>query len=283
MCKTTVFAIIMIISLVSTVNALGVSPLHLDLTVERGKETQIVHNIQVLNSEETPLHVTASATGSIAQFTMIEPKEFDIDAGPGAFSTKARPFKYITVTFTIPREVSESSYKGEILFTERPTTGGALGTALEVPVTVNLKIGTVAPAKFPSYVMIMVVLLAVIIILSILYAKKTGFNKNFLGIWIYAVLCLILILLYEFYTNIFDYKISGYNLSLWSVLAVNVFLIITSILIFKRSKIIAILGIVFAPMSAYLFYQSWTNYIYNYLVIFLAIPIILLLLSLKKK
>jgi hypothetical protein len=273
----------MFICLASTVNALGVSPLHLDLTVERGKETQITHNIQVLNSEESPLHVTATITGSIAQFTTIEPKEFDIDAGPGAFSTKARPFKYIAVTFTIPREVSESSYKGEILFTERPTTGGVLGTALQVPVTVNLKIGTVAPAKFPSYVIIMVVLLALIIILSMFYTKKTGFNKNFLTIWMYAVFCLILILLYEFYTNIFDYKISGYNLSLWSVLAINLFLIIASILIFKKSKIIAILGIIFAPISAYLFYQSWTSYIYNYLVIFLVIPIILLLLSLKKK
>jgi hypothetical protein len=274
----------LVLCLASAVNALGVSPLHLDITVERGKETQIVHNIQVLNSEETPLHVTASATGSIAQFATIEPKEFDIDAGPGAFSTKARPFKYVTVTFTLPREVPESNYKGEILFTERPTTGGVLGTALQIPVTVNLKIGTVAPAKFPSYVTLMVVLLALVIILSIIYVKKTGFNKNFLSVWIYTVLCLILILLYEFYTDIFDYKIANYNLSLWSALAVNVFLIIASIVMFKKSKIIAaILGIVCAPISTYLFYQSWTNYIYNYLVIFLVIPIILMLLSLKKK
>jgi lysylphosphatidylglycerol synthetase-like protein (DUF2156 family) len=129
----------------------------------------------------------------------------------------------------------------------------------------------------------MVVLLALIIILSIIYAKKGGLNKNFLSIWFYAVLCLILILIYEFYTNIFDYKISGYNLSLWSVLAVNAFLIIISILMFKKSKIVAILGIIFTPISMYLFYESWTNYIYDYLVIFLAIPIVLLLLSIKKK
>jgi len=271
------------VCLASTVNAIGVSPLHLDLTTERGKETKIVHNIQVLNSEEIELYVTASVSGSIAEFATIEPREFVLPAGPGIHSTKARPFKYVTITFTIPREVEKSNYKGEILFTEKPTTGGVLATALQVPVTVNLDIGTVAPAEFPIYVNIMVFLLVVSIVLSIVYKKKRGFDKIFIYFLIYSLLCLVLILLYKYYTNIFDYKIVGYNLSLWSALVANVILIIFSLLSFKDSKIISILGIIFAVLSTYLFYESWTNYVYEYLVGFLAIPIILLALSFKKK
>ena len=275
--------VLVFVCLASTANAIGVSPLHLDLTTERGKETKIVHNIQVLNSEEIELYVTASVSGSIAEFATIEPREFVLPAGPGIHSTEARPFKYITITFTIPREVEKSNYKGEILFTEKPTTGGVLATALQVPVTVNLDIGTVAPAEFPVYVTIMLLLLLISIIVSIAYKRKTKLDKTFLYFWTYSILCLILILLYKYYTNIFDYKIAGYNLSLWSALVVNVILIIFSLLLFKESKVISILGIIFAVLSTYLFYESWTNYVYEYLVGFLAIPIILLTFSFKKK
>jgi len=283
MYKIIISLLLVSIFLVSTVNAIGLSPLHLELSMERGKETEVVETIRVLNSEQKSLHVTAKATGSIAEFATVEPEEFDIPAGPGPLSSEARPYQYVTVMFTIPREVPESKYTGEILFTEQPTTGGVLGTAVQLGVTVKLDIGTVAPAEFPLYVMIMLLLLVVSILLSIFYKSKIGFNKTFVYFWVYSVLCLVLILLYKYYTNIFDSKIAGYNLSLWSALVVNVILIIFSLLSFKESKMISILGIVFAVLSTYLFYESWTNYVYEYLVGFMAIPIILLALSFKKK
>lgn len=104
-------------------------------------------------------------------------------------------------------------------------------------------------------------------------------HNQFYGIWIYGILCLLLAFLYKNATGVFEAKIGDYNLSLWSALAVNVFLIVYSILTFRESKIITILGIIPAPLSIYLFYQSWTKMSYEYLAGFLAIPIILLLVA----
>ncbi len=105
--------------------------------------------------------------------------------------------------------------------------------------------------------------------------KKT----QFYGIWIYSVLCLVLILLYSYYTEIFETSVFNYNLSLWAALAVNLILLISSILSFRGSKILLILGIILAPASTYLFYQSWTKTSYEYLAGFTVIPILLLLIS----
>ena len=279
----TIICLVIFIFLPTITLAIGLSPLHLDFEIERGKETELLQNIQVLNPEEKPLHVTATATGSIAQFVTIDPEDFDLPPGPGPLSTKGRPYQFVAVKFIIPRELPESNYKGEILFTEQPTTGGVLGTAVQLGVTVNLRIGTVAPAEFPEYVTIMVSLLFLCIILSFLYAKKTRIQKIFLKMWVYAIICLVLVIIYKYYTNIFDQKISGYNLSLWTALVVNIILIILSLLTFKESKIITVLGIILAPISTYLYYMSWTNYIYEYLVGFMAIPILLLVISLKSK
>ena len=104
-------------------------------------------------------------------------------------------------------------------------------------------------------------------------------KKQFYGIWIYGILCLALIILYRYYTEIFEPKIYDYNLSLWLVLAVNLFLFISSIASFRGSKILLILGIVLAPISTYLFYESWTKTNYEYLAGFAGIPILLLLIS----
>ncbi len=105
-------------------------------------------------------------------------------------------------------------------------------------------------------------------------------SKLFYGIWIYSVLCLILVLLYGYYTELFEPKLFDYNLSFWSALAVNIILLIISIISLKGSKIMPILGIVMTPISIYLFYMSWTKMNYLYLLGFTAIPVILLLLSL---
>ncbi len=107
--------------------------------------------------------------------------------------------------------------------------------------------------------------------------------NQFYGIWVYALLCLILALFYRYSTGFFEPKIANYNLSLWSALAVNLFLIIYSVLTFRESKIISILGIIPAPLSTYFFYESWTKMNYEYLAGFLAIPIILLLVTMFVK
>jgi hypothetical protein len=108
-------------------------------------------------------------------------------------------------------------------------------------------------------------------------------SKIFYGIWIYSVLCLILVFLYGYYTEIFEYELFEYNLSFWSALLVNLILLIVSIISLKKSKILPILNIIVTPISIYLFYASWTQMNYIFLTIFIAIPVILLLISIGIK
>jgi len=105
-------------------------------------------------------------------------------------------------------------------------------------------------------------------------------SKIFYGIWVYSVLCLILVFLYGYYTEIFEPKLFDYNLSFWSALLVNLVLLIVSIISLKGPKLLPILGIILTPISTYLFYTSWTQMNYIYLTSFIAIPVILLLISL---
>jgi heme/copper-type cytochrome/quinol oxidase subunit 2 len=53
-------------------------------------------------------------------------------------------------------------------------------------------------------------------------------------------------------------------------------LFITSIIFFKESKLLSLLGILLSPVSTYFFYESWTKLNYVYLAGFLTIPVILL-------
>jgi len=104
-----------------------------------------------------------------------------------------------------------------------------------------------------------------------------------IGIWIYAILCLVLVLTYRYYTNIFESKISGYNLSLWYALVINLVLLTFSVISFKESKLLSLLGIILVPLSAYFFYRSWTDFNYDYLAGFLTMPMILLVLEIIKE
>ena len=166
--KISLILLISEICLVSAVKALGLGPLSMEITVERGKETAMSRNIQVSNSDPRPIHVVVSVTGSIAQFVTIEPKEFDLPAGPGLMSKEPRPYKYVKVTFNIPREVEKSVYRGEILFTQQPIEGGVLGTSVQLGVPVTLKIGSIAKAEFPMYLNGLVVLLIILMLTSII-------------------------------------------------------------------------------------------------------------------
>jgi len=103
-------------------------------------------------------------------------------------------------------------------------------------------------------------------------------DKQFYGIWVYSLLCLFLVLLYRYATGFFEPKIAGLNLSLWTVLIVNIVLVIFSLMTFKKSMVISLLGLVSIPLSIYFFYESWTRLNYEYLAGFLAMPIILLLI-----
>ncbi|MDI6826295.1 MAG: hypothetical protein QMD36_03855 [Candidatus Aenigmarchaeota archaeon] len=162
------------ICLVPTVKALDISPLSLDITVEKGKETEITSNVQVLNSDNKPIHVVGSVSGSVAQFITLDPQEFDIPAGPGAHSELASPYQYVTVIFKVPREVPESIYTGKILFKEMPTAGGVLTTSVQLGINVNLRIGTMATAEFPVYVNAMLAILVLVLIISIAIFYKRG-------------------------------------------------------------------------------------------------------------
>jgi hypothetical protein len=105
---------------------------------------------------------------------------------------------------------------------------------------------------------------------------------QFYGIWLYALLCLLLVLLYRFYTGAFETKMLGYNSSLWSALAINLVLLVVSIISLKESRLTAILGIIFSPISTYLFFKSWTEMNYEYLTVFIALPVILLITKMRK-
>lgn len=153
--------------LVSAVNALGLGPLKLDITVEKGKETELVEYIGVLNPETKPIHVTASVTGSIAEFITVEPQEFDMPAGPGIGTGEPRPSQDVKVIFKMPREIPGNRYTGEIVFTQQPVEGGVLGAAVQLGVKVNLNIGQMAVAEFPTYITGLTVILVILLISSV--------------------------------------------------------------------------------------------------------------------
>ena len=81
----------------------------------------------------------------------------------------------------------------------------------------------------------------------------------------------------------FEPNVSGLNLSLWYALIINLVLLGFSVVSFKESKLLSILGIILVPFSTYSFYRSWTDFKYDYLAGFLAIPIILLVLGTIKE
>jgi len=108
-------------------------------------------------------------------------------------------------------------------------------------------------------------------------------KKINIGIWVYAFLCLVLVLSYRYYTGVFEPKVYGYNLSLWYALIINLILLGFSVVSFKESKLLSILGIILIPISTYSFYRSWTDFNYDYLAGFLAIPMILIVLGKMKK
>jgi hypothetical protein len=78
----------------------------------------------------------------------------------------------VKVDFRIPRELPESKYNGEILFTEETTKSGMLTTASQTGVTIELTIGKMAKAVFPMYINVLIVILILFLIFSIFYKRK---------------------------------------------------------------------------------------------------------------
>ena len=148
--------------------------MRLDINIEKGKEAEIVRSIQVANPDTKSLHVIGSVTGPIAQFITLEPSEFDLPAGPGIMSTDPRPYNYVRVIIRVPREVPETKYTGEILFSEVPVSGGVLATSAQLGVKINLSIGNIAEAVFPVYINVMIFLLIILLLVSIIttYRRK---------------------------------------------------------------------------------------------------------------
>lgn len=101
-------------------------------------------------------------------------------------------------------------------------------------------------------------------------------SRVFYGFWVYALICLVLTLLYGYYTEIFEPRLLGYNLSFWSALAGSIVLVVVSVISLKESKVLPMIGLFCSPLSTYLFFKSWTELNYVYLALFLAIPIVLL-------
>lgn len=98
---------------------------------------------------------------------------------------------------------------------------------------------------------------------------------------LYSALCLLLVLIYQYYPSFYLVKIQGYSSALWAVLAVNIVLIAGGIALLKKTKLLPALSIFLSPVSVYLFYQSWVNINYQFLAGFLFVPIVLLVVSLS--
>jgi hypothetical protein len=153
------------------VEALGIGPLKLSISVEKGKETETIEYIQVLNSEPNPIHVIVSVSGDISQFLTIEPSEFDLPAGPGLLSNEPRPTQNVKLTFRVPREVPKNKYTGEVVFHQQPVGGGVIGAGVMLSTHVDLTIGRIAKAEFPIYIIVLAVVLIVLMISSLIVIK----------------------------------------------------------------------------------------------------------------
>ncbi len=170
--KILMFLVLIGVLLVPTVYSVGISPTELKINVEKGKETELLKYIQVLNSDTSPIHITATVTGPVSEFITLEKTEFDLPAGPGMHSDLASPYQYVKVVFKIPRELSNTKYTGEILFTEKSTKTGMLTTAAQTGVTVELTIGKMANAVFPIYMYVLVMILILSLVFSVIYKRK---------------------------------------------------------------------------------------------------------------
>lgn len=175
--KILITMVLVSICLVSKVDALGLGPLKLDITIEKGKETELVEYIGVLNPETKPIHVTASVTGPIAEFVTLDPQEFDMPAGPGIGTGKPRPAQDVKVIFKIPRELPENKYTGEIVFTQQPVEGGVLGAAVQLGVKIDMNIGKMAAAEFPTYIIGLAIVLIVVLISSIVVTMMRRYRE----------------------------------------------------------------------------------------------------------
>jgi hypothetical protein len=170
--KIIISLLLMGICLATIVNAIGLSPLSMDITVEKGKEVEVVRNIQVSNPEENPIRISTHVTGSVADLITVQPDTFELPAGPGIRSSEARPYTWVTVNFKIPREVKQSTYTGEIIFTQQPILGGTMGVSAELGIGVKLNIGQMAIAEFPPYILVMMFVMVVLLVLSIGFKRK---------------------------------------------------------------------------------------------------------------
>jgi len=175
--KTIILMFLLGICLVPTVNALTISPDHIDINAEKGKEIETTEYIQISNSAETPIHVYASISGLISEFITLENNEFDLPAGPGSHSGLPRKIQDVKLIINIPREVPESQYSGEVTFTEQPTSGGVLGTSVQLGVGVTLNIGRMAKVEFPIYITVLIFVLIIIIIISIVNERARRSNE----------------------------------------------------------------------------------------------------------
>jgi len=177
--KLMLYLLVLTIYLLPTVKAIAVGPTKIDITVDKGVEDTIVRNIQLMNAEAQPIHISGSVVGPISEFITLEPSEFDLPAGPGVNVDAPAPYTYVKATIRIPRELPKNQYTGEILFTQKPIGGGNLAASASIGVRVTLNIGKIAEAVFPMYINVMIFLLVIILLVSIIttYRKRKRKRK----------------------------------------------------------------------------------------------------------
>jgi hypothetical protein len=142
-------------------------PISIDLSVPKGVETTVERTIGVSNSATKPIHITLTPMGDIANWVKLEPSDFELPAGPGPDSHEANPYSRIKLTFTIPRDVNEGTYKGDIVANEAPIGGGVLAAGVSLSTAVTVSVGKIGVSVFPFYLNFLVGLLIFMIFLQV--------------------------------------------------------------------------------------------------------------------
>jgi hypothetical protein len=142
-------------------------PLSIELFVPKGVETTVERTIGVSNSAIRPIHVTLAPTGNIASWVKLEPQEFDLPAGPGPDSHEANPYVRVKLTFTIPRDVEEGVYKGDVIANEAPTGGGVLSAGVALSTAATITVGKIGMPAFPFYVNALIAILIFMLFLQL--------------------------------------------------------------------------------------------------------------------
>ena len=151
----------------------GVSPSKIVLQIEGGKPQEI--DFLVFNSGDSPLEISLSSEGDIAEFTEIEPKSVVVEPEPQPHELPIKNGKTFMVKFTPPATGEVRKYIGTISATGNPSAGSRFGGSVSVAAQVELTV-TPSASIFAFITTTHLIIAGMIILLTtiVLLLKKSG-------------------------------------------------------------------------------------------------------------